>query len=259
MDYGFAFAFQSVGNSSSAPIDNACEGYFLYLLVKGIIAVISKLFESNLFSSLANRQITVNRPQKLVANTPNGSQNPENTPAEPPIPVGEEILFSSLGELKPPSPEQLKQDLDRLNLFVGGNRIGNTYEQNKNLSDEERDANKEEMFQQLQNALDEFGFEGKPENDYLRAAVNQAILFTHSKQVQEMFPNRYCKPIQGSISIVIDTKEKTVEQKSSYTIHDLNSDDAPVKESSKSVQVHSITNFSTPESITFKIQEITQL
>jgi hypothetical protein len=92
----------------------------------------------------------------------------------------------------------------------------------------------------------------------LRAAVNQAILFTHSKQVQEMFPNRYCKPIQGSISIVIDTKEKTVEQKSSYTIHDLNSDDAPVKESSKSVQVHSIANFSTPESITFKIQEITQ-
>lgn len=257
MDYGLAFAFQSVGNSSSAPIGKEYQGDFLYLLVKGIIAVISKLFE-NLFSSLANRQITVNPPQKLVANTQNGSQNPENTPAKPPIPVGKEILFSSLEELKPPSAEQLKQDLDRLNLFIGGNRIGNTDEQNKNLSDEERATNKGEMFQQLQNALDEFGLKGEPENGYLRAAVNQAILSTHSQQVRTKFPNMHCKLIQGSISIDINTVMKTVEQKTSYAIHEL-SEGAPFKKISESVQVHSVADFGNPDSITFKIQEIKQL
>jgi len=257
MDYGLAFAFQPVQNTSISHDIKEYQGSILYLLVQGIIAVISKLFE-NLFSSLANRQITVNPPQKQVANTPNGSQNPENTPAAPQIPVGKEIPFSSLKELKPPSAEQLKQDLDRLNLFIGGNRIGNTDEQNKNLSDDGRNANKEEMFKNLQIALNKFGLKGETENGYLRAAVNQAILFTHSKQVQEMFPNRYCKPIQGSISIDIDTENKTVEQKSSYTIHEL-SDDAPVEQTSKSVQVHSVADFGNPYSITFKIQEIKQL
>jgi hypothetical protein len=253
MDYGLAFAFQSVGNSSSAPIDNAYKGDFLYLLVKGIIAVISKLFESNLFSSLANRQITVNPPQKLVANTPNGSQNPENTPAKPPIPVGKEILFSSLEELNPPSAEQLKQDLDRLNLFIDGNRIGNTDEENKNLSDEERATNKEKMFQHLKKALDEFGFEGKPENDYLRAAVNQAILSTHSQHVRDQFENMHLKQIQGSILFSINITKKTVTQQNAYTIHKLDDHGSPLDVAEKKVKVISVSDFSKPDPM-FKIQ-----
>ena len=147
---------------------------------------------------------------------------------------------------------QLEQDLDRLNLFIDGKRIGNTYKENENLSDDGRNANKEEMFKNLQIALNKFGLKGETENGYLRAAVNQAILSTHSQQVHTKGPNMHCKLIQRSISIDIDTEKKTVEQKSSYTIHEL-SDDAPVKENSKSVQVHSVANFSTPNSITFKI------
>ena len=228
MDYGLAFGFQPVQNTSISHDIKEYQGSILYLLVQGILDVISMLFTSNLFSSLANRQITVNRPQNQ-----------------------KEILFSSLN-LTPPSDEQLKQDLDRLNLIIDEAPIGITGEKKVNLSDVERDANKEEMFKNLQIALNKFGLKGETENDYLRAAVNQAILFTHSKQVQEMFPDMHCKLIQGSISIDIDTENKTVEQKTSYTIYEL-SDDAPVKEISKRVQVHSVADFRDPKRIKFKI------
>jgi hypothetical protein len=239
MDYGPVFGFQSVHefqseqNPSFAPISHynkEYKGSILYLLVKGIIAVISMLFKSNLFSSLANRQITLNPPQNQ-----------------------KEILFSFLTNVKLPNVGELKQDLDRLNLIIDRKRIGNTYKKNENLSDDGRNANKEEMFKNLQIALNKFGLKGETENGYLRAAVNQAILSTHSQQVRTEFPDMHCKLIQGSISIVIKTHKKTIEQKTSYTIHDLDSGGAPVKEISKRVQVHSVADFRDPKRIKFKI------
>ena len=208
MDYGLAFGFQPVQNTSISHDIKEYQGSILYLLVQGILDVISMLFTSNLFSSLANRQITLNPPQNQ-----------------------KEILFNSLN-LTPPDFMQLEQDLSRCHIHIDDEKI--------------------ETIQQLQKALEKFQI---PDNkkDALHSALNQAILSKHYEKVVEMHPGKHCKQKQNEIFFTCYTSEKTVEQKSSYTIHDVDSGGAPVKEISKRVQVHSVADFRDPERIKFKI------